>query len=51
MTGTRRILLADGGNQLQAVDAGHLQVGQDEIRRRPLDLLQGLFSAAGVIDR
>ena len=50
MTGTRGILFADGGDQLQAVHVGHLQVGQDKIRDRPADLLQGLFATAGVID-
>ena len=44
------ILLADGGNQLQAVDRAHLQVGQHKIRRLSLDALQGLFAAGGIID-
>ena len=42
--------LADRGDQLQAVDAGHLQVGQNQSRRRPADLLQRLLAVVGVLD-
>ena len=44
------MLIADGGDQFQAVDGTHPQIGEDEIRRRALDALQRFFAAGGIVD-
>src|SRR5688572_23010780 len=44
------LALADLARRLDAADAGHLQVHQDDVRSKALDALNGLFAVSGLAD-